>query len=229
MSSPLWNKKLSCPFCGAEFETTRYRTSAARVKEKQSDFGSVFEGPSPYFYSITVCTNCTVAARNEEFEKLNSSYENKLMEVSKKLRGHGSHEALKAGELNAEHAVKRHEIAIAMHQFRAHSDAGELAGLWMHIVWIWRAEGKQDAEMKAIEHAIKAYQEFFEKGNKLPEKLGEPGVLYLIGELFRRSGKLHEARQYFSKALSSKEVKAFPNIESMLREGMLSAKEELKG
>jgi uncharacterized protein (DUF2225 family) len=229
MSNALWNKKLKCPFCNAEFETTRLRASAIRILEKQTDFGSVFDGASPYFYAITACSNCSVAARNEEFEKLMPGYEPKLMELSKKLAGSvGKHEAFQVGELNVDQALKRHELAITMHKFRAHSDAGELAGLYMHLAWINRAAGQLEAEHKAMEQAVLAYQEFYEKGNKLPEKLGEPGILYMIGELNRRLGNIRNARVYFSKALSSKELGAFPNIESMLREGMLLAKDQIQ-
>jgi len=231
MSSALWNKKLACPFCNTEFETTRLRASAIRVKEKESDFGSVYEGPSPYYYSITACSGCSIAARNEEFEKFNGGYEPKLMEVSRKLKGSLSnkHEAFALGELTAEQAVKRHELAIAMHKFRAHADPGELAGLYMHVAWIYRASGNPAPERKALEAAAAAYEEFYEKGNKLPEKLGEPGILYLIGELMRRTGKVKEGRQFFSRALMSKELGAFPNIEHMLREGMLLAKDQMQG
>lgn len=230
MSAALWNKKLACPFCNAEFETTRLRASAIRIKEKFTDFGSGFEGISPYFYSITACPSCSIAARNEEFEKFMPGYEPKLMEVSKKLKGKaGNHEAFHVGELTAEQAVKRHELAITMHQFRAHSDAGELAGLYMHIAWIYRSNGNPEPERKALAQAAVAYQEFYEKGNKLPEKLGEPGILYLIGEINRRIGNVKEARSYFSRALTSKELGAFPNIENMLREGMLTAKDQLQG
>ena len=230
MSAALWNKKLSCPFCGGEFETTRLRASAIRVKEKHSDFGSVFDGPSPYFYSITACPHCSVAMRNEEFEKVNAGYEPKLMEVSKKLKGRSApSEAFALGELTAEQAVKRHELAITMHKFRAHSDAGELAGLLMHVAWIRRFQGDAEGERKAIEAAATAYQEFYEKGAKLPEKLGEPGILYLIGELNRRVGRVKEGRQYFSRALMSKELSAFPNVENMIREGMLLAKDQMQG
>ena len=49
--------------------------------------------------------------------------------------------------------------------------------------------------------ALDAYKEFYEKGSRLPEKLGEPGVLYLIGELYRRLGNFREARNYYGKAL----------------------------
>lgn len=228
MSQPLWSKKLKCPFCNGDFETTRVRPSALRVKEKWTDFGVLYEGQSPYFYAITVCSHCLVAARNEEFDKLNPSYEPKLMDLSKRARLQPNKPAIfEAGKATVEQAIKRHELAIACHKLRAHSEAGELAGLLIHIVWIHRVSGNAEGEKRALAPAIEAYKRFFEKGNKLPEKLGEPGVLYLIGELLRRNGDYREARNYFAKALSSKELDAFPNVESLIREQMLVAKEQM--
>jgi uncharacterized protein (DUF2225 family) len=205
------------------------RSSALRVVEKWSDFGVVYEGQSPYFYAITVCPHCLVAARNEEFEKLQPGYEPRLMEFSKKARVQ-AHKPDLFGPLpfSVEQAVKRHELAIACHKLRAHSEPGELAGLLLHIVWIRRLNGDVEGERKALAPAIEAYKAFYEKGHKLPEKLGEPGVLYLIGELLRRAGEYREARSYFAKALSSKELEAFPNIESQIREQMLVAKEQME-
>lgn len=229
MSQPLWNKKLKCPFCNSDFEVTRLRPSALRVREKWSDFAVLYEGQSPYFYAITACPHCLVAARNEEFEKLNPSYEPKLMEFSKKARAQAQKPAIFGlGDATVEVAIKRHELAIACHKLRAHSEAGELAGLLLHLVWIRRINGDAEGERKALGPAIEAYKNFYEKGNKLPEKLGEPGVLYLIGELLRRQGEYREARGYFAKALGSKELEAFPNIDSLVREQMLVAKEQME-
>jgi len=230
MSTALWNKKLTCPFCSKEFETTRLRASAIRVKEKWTDFGSLYEGVSPTHYSITACPHCMVAARNEEFEKFNAGYEPKLMEFSKRARAQAPAKAelFALGELSVEQAVKRHELAIACHKMRAHSEPGELAGLYLHIVWMYRSNGNPEGERKALAPALEAYKEFYEKGSKMPEKLGEPGVLYLIGELYRRLNDFREARSYYAKALGSKELGAFPNIESLLREQMLVAKEQME-
>lgn len=229
MSQPLWNKKLACPFCNGDFETTRLRPSALRVKEKWSDFGCLYEGHNPYLYSITACPHCLVAARNEEFEKFNAGYEPKLMDFSKRARAQSPKPAIfQLGEASVEQAIKRHELAIACHKLRAHAEFGELAGLILHIVWIRRVNGDVEGERKAMEQAVDAYKQFFEKGNKLPEKLGEPGVLYLIGELLRRLGQYREARNYFGKALSSKELEAFPNIDSLVREQMLVAKDQME-
>ncbi len=231
MSRNLWNKKCKCPACGGEFEATRLRTSSIKVKSRESDFGSLYEAECAYFYAVTACPHCTYAARNEHFDDLRLEYEAKIREACQKLKALPADRKpgiFEPGELGAEAAVKRHELAIAFARMRFHPDLSDLAGLHMHLVWIHRFTGQAEKERQAMEAAAKAYEEFFLKGHKLPEKLGEPGVLYLIGELKRRLGQFREARQFFEKALASREIKSFPNIESMTRDRMLEAKEQME-
>ncbi|HTB21392.1 MAG TPA: DUF2225 domain-containing protein [bacterium] len=231
MSTPLWNKKLVCAFCEHPFETRRVRQGALRVKEKWTDFGSLHEGLCPYYYAITACPKCLVAARNEEYDKLKAGYEPKLMEFSKRARSQPPKTDLAdpmSGDMGFELAVKRHELAIACHKLRAHGEPGELAGLWLHIVWMCRLKGDAGAEQAAMEQALAAYQVFFEKGDKLPEKLGEPGLLYLIGELSRRLGRFQQAREYYSRALSMRNLEDYPNIETLARDQMLVAKGQME-
>jgi uncharacterized protein len=229
MNSLFWDKKIKCPFCDFEFETTRLRASAIHVKEKYSDFGCVYEGPSAYLYAITACPQCTLAARNEEFEKFRPDYEPRLMELSRRMTAmKDKPDIFKTGDIDVETAVRRHEHALKLHPYRAHADPGEKAGLLMHIVWIRRMTGEVEKEHEAMRRAITAYEEFYEKGNKLPEKLGEPGVLFLIGELYRRLGDFRQSRLTFSRALESKELSAFPSIEHMIRDTMLVAKEQME-
>lgn len=230
MSSNLWNKKLKCRFCNHEFETTRMRSSAMKVKTVQTDFGNVYEEECPYFFAVTGCPNCTFTSRNEHFETVLVEYEPKILEASKKLRQPGVPKPaiFATGPMTPEVAAKRLELALAFLKLRNHPDLGETAGLTMHLVWVWRLAGNKENEMAAMLQAIKAYEEFFEKGAKLPEKLGEPGVLYLTGELHRRTGNLKEARRYFERALASKEIKNHSNIENHTRDMMLNVKAEME-
>jgi uncharacterized protein (DUF2225 family) len=232
MASVLWNKKLKCPFCNFEFETTRMRSSAMKVKQTYSDFGAVFESECPYLYAVTACPQCLFTARNEHFESVLPQYENKLMEASKKARLPGSSkppaEVFASGTLTPLLAVQRHALALASLELFNHPDLGEKAGLCMHVVWIWRLIKAEDKEKEAIAVAIKAYEEFFAKGAKLPERLGEPGVLYLIGELHHRLGNLPEARRYLERALASKEIRLHPSIENNTRDMMLTVKTEME-
>jgi len=228
--SALWVKKVKCPFCDHEFETTRVRASALKVKEKQTDFGSVFEGPCGYFYAVTACPNCLFAARNEDFETVRPEYEKKIMEACKKAaQSKGPRpDIFGAGEIAPEAAIKRHELALAFLKLRSHVDLGELAGLSMHIAWIHRLSGSPGGEAQAMEQALKAYEEYFEKGGKLPDKLGEPGVLYLIGELHLRLNRPRNARRNFERARASKEIKSYPSIANLTRDRILAAKDMME-
>ncbi len=230
MSTPLWNKKTKCPFCRAEFETTRMRASVIKIKEKETDFGNIYEDECAYLYAITACPNCTYAARNEEFEKVRVEYEPKIMEATKKIRSSGKKkpDIFQLGSSTPAVAAVRHELAIAFLKRRNFLDRGAMAGLCMHLVWIYRLAKDREKEMAAMAEAAKAYQDFHENGGDLPEKLGEPGILYLIGELNRRRGLFKEARRFFERALASRDIRNYPRIANMIRDMMLIAKRQME-
>lgn len=230
MSTPLWNKKVKCPFCGTEFETTRMRSSVIKVKEKMTDFGNIYDGECAYLYAVTVCPECTFAAINKEFDTIRADYEPKVLEATKKI--HQSNvkkpDIFKTGHSTPEMAAKRHELAIAFTRMRRYSDIGTLAGLCMHLVWIYRLAENHEKEKAAMAEALKAYKDFHEKGGDLPDKIGEPGILYLIGELHRRLGDYKEARRYYERALASRDIKSYPAIANMVRDMMLVAKNAIE-
>lgn len=230
MSTPLWNKKTKCPFCKTEFETTRMRSNVIKIREKMTDFGNIYDGECAYLYAVTVCPECTFAALNKDFDSVRSEYEPKVMEATQKIRQSGvkKPDIFALGSITPEVAAKRHELAIAFTKMRRFSDLGTLAGLHMHLVWIHRMAPNREKELSAMAEAARAYEEYHEKGGDLPDKLGEPGILYLIGELYRRLGQYKEARNYYSRALSSKEVKSFPAIADMARDMMQAAKDAME-
>jgi uncharacterized protein len=230
MSTPLWNKKTKCPFCHESFETTRMRSGVIKITEKESDFGNIYDGECAYLYAVTVCPKCTFAALNKDFESVKAEYEPKVMEVCKKILKSDKKkpDIFGLGTSTPEVAAVRHELAIAFMKKRAYSERGDMAGLHMHLVWIYRLAKEQEKEQVALAEATKAYQDYFEKGSKLPDKLGEPGILYLIGELLRRQGLFREARRYYEQALASREIKSYPLIANMTRDMMLTAKEQME-
>ena len=229
MPTPLWNKKLKCPFCQFEFETTRMRSTVIKIKEKMTDFGNIYDGECAYFYAVTACPRCTFAALNKDFDSIRAQYEPKLLELCKaiSLSDKKKPDIFGLGSMTPQVAVARHELAIAFTKRRIYRNLGTLAGLYMHLVWIFRLMGDTEKEKAAMAEAAKAYEEFFEKGADLPEKLGAPGILYLIGELYRRQGLLKEARRFYERALASKEIKAFPFIADQARDMMMAAKEAM--
>lgn len=230
MSEALWNYKLKCRFCDTEFETTRMRPSAIRVKEQESDFGNIYESECPYLYAITVCPTCTYAAKNKEFETVRVQSEAKIMAASKLLRQSTKPkpDIFGLGTSTPEVALKRYELAIAFFKMKYVKDLGGLANLYLQMVWLYRMLKNEEKEKLAIAQAITAYEEYLAKAYTLPENLGEPGVIYLIGEMHRRIGKHKEARRYFEQALASKEIRNYPRIADMIRDMMIVTKEALE-
>lgn len=179
---------------------------------------------------MTVCPQCTFAALNKDFDTIRAGAEPMIMEVSRQIKQSAKKkpDIFALGSSTPEVAIKRHEMAITFMKIRKYGDLGTMAGLCLHLVWIYRLMKDYDNEKKALALAVKAYEEFFDKGNRLPESLGEPGVLYLIGELYRRQGLLVDARRNYEKALASKEIRSFPRIAEMTRDMMFAAKQQME-
>jgi uncharacterized protein (DUF2225 family) len=205
------------------------RASTIKVLSKESDFQSVYEGECPLFYSITVCPFCTFAAQNKDFEKIRAAAEPKIAEACKRMKQSEikKPDIFGLGPSNAKVAIMRHELALAFFKMRAYKDLGIKANLYLHLVWIYRMIGETEREKTALADAAAAYQEFYQQGYKLPEHWGEPGVLYLIGELHRRQGLYKEAFHWFEQGLASKEIRSFPRIAEMIRDMMLTVKEQM--
>jgi len=206
------------------------RSTVIKIKEKMTDFGNIYDGECAYLYAVTVCPHCTFAALNKDFDTIRADYEKKVMEATKLIRESGKKkpDIFGLGPSTPEVAIKRHELAIAFTKMRTYSELGTLAGLYMHLVWLQRLRQDMEKEKAAMAEAVKAYIEFHEKGGELPEKLGEPGILYLIGELYRRQGLFKEARNYYGRAVMSKEIKSFPQIGNMARDMMQVAKDQME-
>jgi len=230
VSDAIWNYKVKCPFCNTEFETTRMRPSAIRIKSQDSDFYNVFDSDCPYLYAITVCPTCTFAARNKDFDSVRVNSEAKIMAASKQLRQSTKPkpDIFGLGPSTPEVAVKRYELAIAFFKMKYVTDLGGIANLYLHQVWLYRLMKNEEKEKLALPQAAKAYQDYLAKAYNLPENLGEPGVIYLIGELHRRMGMFKEARRFFEQALSSKEIRSYPRIADMIRDMMIVTKEALE-
>jgi hypothetical protein len=230
VAEALWNYKIKCPFCGTQFETTRMRNSSIRVKEQETDFSNIFEGECPYLYAVTVCPTCTFAAKNTDFEKIRVQAEAKIMSASKQLRAstRPKPDIFGLGPSTPEIAVKRYELVIAFYKMRYVMDLGVLANMYLQLVWLYRLMKNKEKEQLALAQAAAAYENYLAKAYNLPESLGEPGIIYLIGDMYRRMEKYKESCRFFEQALASKEIKDYPKIADMIRDMMMMTKEKLQ-
>jgi len=227
LSEPVWLKEVECKACGRKFITPRLRLTSLRVKSGASDFHKVYEGLSPILYAVTSCPDCNYSARNEDFDKQELHYHPEVVKMAQAIKQSGkNHVFPEAKEISPEEAVKKHLLAISFYKHYKPENPNTISGLYMHVAWIYRENNNNEKEKEFMAHALEHYIKTFEKGHYIPEKLGEPGIMYLIGELNRLLGNNNEAVKWFSRALQSTHITNFPGIENMAREAWEKITEE---
>lgn len=231
---PVWIKKVVCKACGFEFSTPRVRTATLKIKSIESDFKKNYEIINPIPYSVTTCPECNYSARNEDFDKHELDYYPQIIKLATAIK-----EAKKnirfseAKEITIEQAIQKHLLAITFYNQYKPPNYNTIAGLYMHIVWLFRDAKNFEKEREYLKYALDAYIKTYERGNFIPETIGEPGIIYLIGEINRRLGNYSEAVQWFSRGVKHQEIKNYPNIENLIRDAWekineIRKKQELK-
>jgi uncharacterized protein len=226
---PVWLKEVECKACGAKFKSQRVRSGSIRAVSVDTDFGKKYEGINPVYYAITTCPQCNYSARNDDFEKQALEYHPEIVKIALAIKGSNKNHVFPETErLSPEDAVKKHLLAISFYKHFKPENPLTIAGLYMHISWIYRENNLTDKETEYMKLAQEYYIKTYEKGTQIPEKIGEPGIAYLIGEIYRKQGNFNEAVQWFSRTVKGDLIKNFPQIEQMARDAWEKINEEKK-
>jgi uncharacterized protein len=218
-----FEQQKTCPICETKFNVTRVRSSAIIVINRDTDLKVKYKDVNPTFYSIWVCPTCQFAASDTSFEEeINRKEKEPLTRGLSLLK---SQEPDFSGTRTPEIALRSYELAIRTCQIR-HQSMGVQSGLFLRAAWICRDLGKQDIEKNYIDKAREYYKLSFETERQ--QKMSEPTLLYLIGELHRRSGMYKEAIQWFSRAVSHKAIKMEAEIERMARDQWEMSRQQFK-
>jgi len=209
-----------CPVCKTAFATQRVRSSASVVSERDSDFRTCYKTINPTHYSIHVCPNCLFAAQDSQFEQEIPDGEREA--IYRALLQLKQQEPDFGGKRTSEQALRTLELAVRSAQLRKQG-ASALAGLFLRAAWICRELGNAERELVFLEQAKTFYLESF--AGERETKMSQCTLMYLIGELHRRTGNYQEAVRWFSRVISDRGIKAEPEIERLTRQRWAEAKE----
>jgi len=227
MADPIWMKEVRCPACDHQFKTPRVKSSALKVKSIDTDFHKTYEGIRPLLYAVTVCPECNFGARNDDFDKASLEYQKEIIKIALAIKSAKKAVKFSGGpELSTEDSVKKHLLAITYEKHHKPENPNTISGLLMHIAWMYREDGNTEKEKEYLNRALEYYIKTFEKGTFIPEKIGEPGIMYLIGEIYRLLGNNTEAVQWFSRIVKHDLIENFPNIEHLTRDAWEKITEE---
>lgn len=222
MNEALYSKKVTCPICGKQFSSLKAKVNACKTAKKDEDFCTHYVDINPLYYEIFVCPFCAYAASENSFGELNDT-EIKLLKEAFAGRTVGRSFCT---ERDLNDAIAAYKLAIHTAELR-NARSSILAGLCLKLAWMYRYAGDKQEEV-FLSYALKNYLEAFDKEELPIGNLNGISMMYLLGELSRRLGKLSEAITWFGKVVSSPERAENPRIERMAREQWSLTKELYK-
>ncbi|HOP99446.1 MAG TPA: DUF2225 domain-containing protein [Acetivibrio clariflavus] len=220
MNDSLYSKELVCPACKSKIEVTKVKSKACVISSKDTDFCVYYEGINPILYEVWVCELCGYAALGEKFEELTDKQVKKIKtEITPYWKSRKFN-----GERNIDMALEAYKLALYnLHVLEAKSS--DLAKVCIRIAWLYRMK-KDEREYEFLKHALRFYLDTFENEKFPVNKLDEYTCMYMIAELYRRTGNVDEAVLWFSRLITSPGAKKNKVLVDYAREQYYLAKEQ---
>lgn len=210
----LYPLETKCPLCSKDFKSLHAKNSALFPTELDSDFCQHYANDAdPVEYFVVVCPHCFYAAEKSAFEKLpgqNKSPTEESYSKAKELAG------------SADFIGIRDEVSVVVsfllgiYWAQAFKSSAYYMGVLCHrLAWYYRKKGREDKELKALDRAVRFYEQAYLKESSIPQKMGPGGFEYLIGEICRRVNKLDEAARWLSLSNENAKGKMIPKVRRM--------------
>ncbi|WP_027621275.1 DUF2225 domain-containing protein [Acetivibrio clariflavus] len=220
MNDALYSKELVCPVCKNKIEVTKVKSKACVVSSKDTDFCLYYEGINPILYEAWVCEYCGYAALGERFEELTDKQAQKIKTgISPYWKSRSFN-----GERNIDLALEAYKLALYNLQ-KIEAKSSELAKVCIRIAWLYRMK-KDEREYDFLKHALRFYLDTYENEKFPVNKLDEYTCMYMIAELYRRTGNVDEAVLWFSRLITSPAAKENKVLVEYAREQYYLAKEQ---
>ncbi|SFE41627.1 hypothetical protein SAMN05216378_3042 [Paenibacillus catalpae] len=196
---PLYQIKMNCICCETIFTTSRVRPSFKKAVSVDSDFCGYYRSEAnPDFYVVRVCPTCGFATTENGVGRLSERQKKDYHEQI----GSRWKKCDYGGERDAAAAMKVYKLALLTSQ-AIEEKHRVIAGILHHIAWLYRYEGNQQEEQRFLRFAMQAYIKVYEEEGS---QLNNAKLMYIIGELNRRTGELTEAVKWFSRIVSDKRI-----------------------
>ncbi len=219
MVDAMYTVEKECVICRNKFNVTKVRSRLNMIKQ-ESDFCTYYKEVNPYYYTIWVCPHCGYAARDSDYSEMPPAHSEVINTF---LEGKDVRVDL-CGQRTREQAITSYKLAIYYADMTG-SKSSKLAGMYLRLGWLYREGGQADEEQMALSKAADYYDLALCKERLPVDNLSEVGLTYLIGELFRRTGKLEQALLYLGKAVSNKQARMEPRILAMARDAWHDARQ----
>ncbi len=199
MLQPLYESKQECICCGEVYASSRVRPSFKKTDRMDSDFCGYYKNDiNPDYYVIRVCPHCGFASTENGFKSLSDAQkDNYYKQAGANWKGRSY-----TGERNVEEALECYKLALLSAQ-ATNAPERNIAALLHHIAWLYRYMQNKEQEQRFLNFALHSYIKVFEEESNAAVNAR---LMYMIGELYRRTSNDNEAVRWFSRVINTKEI-----------------------
>lgn len=218
--SYLYDVTITCPVCGNIFQAKAVKSSAYRRQKSDSDLHIRYSLINPYFYEVYLCNVCGYAAMKQDFEKIRD-YQSELIQkkIAPKWQGRRYPEIY-----DTEIAIERYKLSL-LNSVVMETKTSRKALNCLRIAWMYRLKEDDKNEQLFLKQALEGFNDSYLNEDFPICGMDKFTMMYLIGELNRRTENLNEANLWFSKIITTPSVPQ--KIKDLARDQRDLIKEEL--
>ncbi|MBB6445005.1 DUF2225 domain-containing protein [Bacillus benzoevorans] len=211
----LFDKKCTCHLCGHRFTSKKIRSRYIKCLNHDTDFCPNYEDieHNPLLYTIYVCPDCGYSFSDDSTPPITTTVKKILEEKIRKNWTPRSY----SDKRTIDDAITAYKLAFYCSTLKKEKHV-VIAGISLRIAWLNRLQQNCEQEQRFMAIALHEYTEAYNTLDFLGTQLTELKVLYLLGELSRRTDKTAEARKYFSKVIEKQRTSAELRIIEMAKE-----------
>jgi uncharacterized protein (DUF2225 family) len=207
-SDVLYMRKTVCPVCDRHFENPTVRVGRVRFIDSELDLRPRYSGFDPILYDVIACPSCGYAALKKFYDKVSDA---KIRQVKEQISVNYKGKTY-AKVFDYKTAIERYKLAIVCGAV-GYDPSGRKAYLCLKTAWLYRSwaetvltDEKLAKELKTYEfnflkQAIEGFLIAYENESFPVMGIDQGTMEYLLGELFRRTGKKKEARFWISRVM----------------------------
>lgn len=217
----LYDVTVTCPVCENVFQARAVKSSGYRRQKSDSDLHARYSLINPYFYEVYICNVCGYAAMKHDFEKIRD-YQKEIVQkkIAPKWQGRRYPEVY-----DTDIAIERYKLSL-LNSVVIEAKASRKALNCLRIAWMYRLKEEDENEQLFLKQALEGFNEAYSSEDFPIYGMDKFTVMYLIGELNRRTENLDEANLWFSKVITT--PNAPQKIKELAKDQRFLIKEELE-
>ncbi|MFD1776035.1 DUF2225 domain-containing protein [Paenibacillus rhizophilus] len=217
---PLYSIKVTCCNCEKEFVTSRVRPSLKKAFRRDADFCAYYKDENPDYYVVRVCPSCGFASTENSVGML-ADWQRKAF--NEWIGGRWLPRDF-GGKRSWAEALVTYKLALLCAQCIRDKER-IIASLLHHIAWMYRYQGDDGQELRFIQYSLESYIHVFEQDGVAGN---DARLMFLIGELNRRTGRFSEAVKWFSRLINDRRIMDASMIRAA-REQWTAIREQMLG